>query len=121
MKNHVNKATHNLGHTIDLVIDCDENYIIGNVHVEPQNTISDHIVVNFKQIVDDIAKNKEVIKFCNNIPIDVTDFSNHLLTEYEQLLSGNCAHLTNISPLCASCKSTFYRIEASSYINQKAP
>ena len=67
MKNHVNKATHNLGHTLDLVIDCVENSIIGNVYVEPQNTISDHMVVNFKIFVDDIPKNKEVIKLFSRL------------------------------------------------------
>ena len=74
MKNHVNRATHNLGHTLDLVIDCDENSIIGNLHVEPQNTLSDHMVVIFKIFVDDIPKNKEVIKLRNYRSIDVTDF-----------------------------------------------
>ena len=32
MKNHVNKATHNLGHTLDLVIGCVENSIVENVN-----------------------------------------------------------------------------------------
>ena len=49
MKNHVNKATHNLEHTLDLFINCDENSIIGNVHLQHQNTISDHMKVNFKK------------------------------------------------------------------------
>ena len=74
MKNHVNEATQNLGHTLHLVIDCDKNSIYGNVHVEPQNTISDNMVVNYKNFVDDIPKNKEVIKFRRYRSIDVTDF-----------------------------------------------
>ena len=41
-----------------LVIDSVKNSIIGNVHVEPQNSISYHMVVNFKNFVDDIPKNK---------------------------------------------------------------
>ena len=47
LKNHVNKATHYLGHTLDLIIDCVENCIVGSVYVEPQNTISEHMVENF--------------------------------------------------------------------------
>ena len=58
MKNHVNKATHNLGHTLDLVIECVENPIVRYINVEPQNTISDHMVVNFKNFVDDIPKKR---------------------------------------------------------------
>ena len=77
LKNHVNKATHNLGHTLDLIIDCVENSIVGSVYVEPQNTISDHMVVNFKKFVDTIAKNKTVINFCNYISIGVIDLSSH--------------------------------------------
>ena len=46
MKNHVNKTTHNFGHTLDLVIDCVENSVVGCVNVEPQNTIYVHMVVN---------------------------------------------------------------------------
>ena len=33
LKNHVNKATHNIGHTLVLVADCVENPIVGNVNV----------------------------------------------------------------------------------------
>ena len=36
MKNHVNKATYNLGHTLDLVIDSVENLIVRCINVEPQ-------------------------------------------------------------------------------------
>ena len=46
MKNQVNKATHNLGHSLDLVIDCVENTVVRCVNVEPQNTKSDHMLVN---------------------------------------------------------------------------
>ena len=35
IKNHVSKTTHNLGHTLDLVIDCVEKSIIGCVNFEP--------------------------------------------------------------------------------------
>ena len=62
LKNHVNYATHNLGHTLDLSIVCVENFIVGSVYVEPQHTISDHMVVKFKKkIVDTIAKKKQNI------------------------------------------------------------
>ena len=43
-KNHVNMAAHNLGHTLDLVVDCVENFSVGSVIVEPQKTISPGIV-----------------------------------------------------------------------------
>ena len=56
LKNHVNEATHNFGHTLDLIIDCVENSIVESVCVEPQNTISDRMVVKFKIIVDHIGK-----------------------------------------------------------------
>ena len=46
LKNHVNKATHNLGHSFDLIMDCVEMSIVGGVNVVPQKTISDHMVVN---------------------------------------------------------------------------
>ena len=45
MKRHVNKATQNLGHTLDLVIDCVENSIVGSVNVQPQITIPVLMVV----------------------------------------------------------------------------
>ena len=47
LKNYVTKATHNLGHTLDIIIDFVENSIVRSVYVEPQYTFSDHIVVNF--------------------------------------------------------------------------
>ena len=50
----------------------------------------------------------------------MTDFSNILLTNYEQMLSGHCTHLTYISFLCVSCISIFNGKDASSFINQKA-
>ena len=50
MKNHVNKATHYFGHTLDLVIECTENPIVRWINVEPQNTISHHVVANLKKI-----------------------------------------------------------------------
>ena len=65
MKNHVNKATYYLGHTLDLVIGCGENAIVRNLHVKPQNIIYHHMVVNLKILFDDIPKNNEVIKFRN--------------------------------------------------------
>ena len=46
VKNYVNEATHNLGHTLHLVFVCVENPIVRCVNVETQNTISDHMVVN---------------------------------------------------------------------------
>ena len=55
LKNHVNKVTHNLGHTLDHIIDGVEKFLVGDVSVEPQKTISDHMVVNFKFFVDAIA------------------------------------------------------------------
>ena len=61
LKNHVNKATHNFRHILDLFIDCVEDSMVGIVYVEPQNTISDNMVVNFKVFVDNIAKNKTVM------------------------------------------------------------
>ena len=36
MKNHVNKANHNLGHTFDLVNDCVKNSLVGSVIFEPE-------------------------------------------------------------------------------------
>ena len=59
LKNHVNKATHNLGLTLDLIIDCVENSIVGIVYIEPQNTISDHMIIIFLNFVDAIAKTKQ--------------------------------------------------------------
>ena len=56
MKNQVNKATHNLGHIFDHVIDCVEKSIVACVNVEPQNTITDHMIVIFKKFVDEIPK-----------------------------------------------------------------
>ena len=35
LKNHVNKATHNLGHTLDLIIECVKSSRVGMVYVEP--------------------------------------------------------------------------------------
>ena len=35
MKNHVYNATHNLGRTLDLIIECVENSILRSVNVEP--------------------------------------------------------------------------------------
>ena len=121
MKNHVNKATHNLGHTLDLVIDCVQSPIVRCVNFEPQNTRSGHMVVNFKLFVDDIPKNKAVINVRNYKSLDVVDFSNHLLPNYEQMLFSNCTHIPNISPMCVNCITNFHTNEASSYVNQKAP
>ena len=45
LKNHVDKDTHNLGHTLDHINVCVENSTVGSVYVEPQNTISDHMKV----------------------------------------------------------------------------
>ena len=39
-------TTHNLGHTLDLVIDYVENSVGGKVNVELHNTICDYLVVN---------------------------------------------------------------------------
>ena len=121
MKNFANKATHNLEHTLDLVIECDENPVVRCIIVEPQNTLSDHMVVNFKNFVDDISKIRAMINFRNYKSLDVVDFSKILLTNFEQFLFSNCTHLPNISPMCVSSKTKFYRNDASSYTNQKAP
>ena len=50
LKKNVNKATHNSGHTLDLIIDCIENSIVRSVIVEPHDTISDHMSVIKKNI-----------------------------------------------------------------------
>ena len=49
------------------------------------------------------------------------DFSNHLLTNYEQMRLAYCTHLINMSSVCVNCKTINYRNVASSYLNQKAP
>ena len=46
-------------HILDLVIECVENTIAKSVNVEPQNTISDPMVVHFKIFVDDIPKKQD--------------------------------------------------------------
>ena len=84
--NFVNKATHNLGKTLDLVIDCVENYIVRCENAESQNSISDHMVENFKIFIDELPKNKAVINFRNYKSLNVVDFSNHLFTNFGQLL-----------------------------------
>ena len=117
LKNHVNKATHNLGHTLYLAIDSVENPIVKCINAEPQNTISDHMVVNFKNFVDENPKNRAMMNFRNYKSLVVVDFSNHLLTNYEKSLFSNCTHLPNISPMCGNCKTNFFRNDASSYIN----
>ena len=111
-ENHVNR---------DLVIDCVENSIVGIVNVEPQSIISDHMVANLKKVVDDVPKNKAVKNFRNYNFLDVVDFSNYLLTNYEEFLFLSCTHLTNMSPMCVNSKTNFYRNDASSYIKQKTP
>ena len=74
MKNHVNKATHNLWHILDLVFECVENSKVGCEKIEPQNIISDHMVQNFKSFVDDIPKNTTVIIIRHYKSLDVVDF-----------------------------------------------
>ena len=121
MKGHVNKATHDLGHTLDIVIDCVDSSIVGCANVEPQNTIYDHMVVNLKTFVDDIPKIKAVTNFRNYKTLEVVDFSNYLLTNFVQFLFSNWTHLTNMSPMCVNCETNFHRNDASSCINQKPP
>ena len=65
-------------------------------------------------------KNKTVINYHNFKSRDLVDFSNHLLTNYEQFLFSNCDHLPNISPMCVTCKTIFYRNDPSSHIDLKA-
>ena len=91
------------------------------MNVEPQNTISDHMVVSLKMLVDAIAKNKTVISFRSFISINVIDFSNNLLNNYEKMRVAICTYLINISSMCLNCKTKIYRIVVSSYINQKTP
>ena len=55
LKSHIIKATHSLGIPL-IYVDFIENSIVGSVNVEPHNTISDHVVVNFNNFVDPIAK-----------------------------------------------------------------
>ena len=62
-----------------------------------------------------------MINFSNSKSLDVVDFSNQLLTNYEQILFSNCTHLPNTSPLCVDYKTNYCRNDASSYINQKTP
>ena len=66
-----------------------------------------------------LHKNKKVINFRNYKSIHVIDFSNHLLTKYEQMLVANCTHLLNMSSMSVSEKTKIYRNDASSYIKQK--
>ena len=91
------------------------------MRVEPQNTVSGVMEVNFKMFVDDISKKRAAINTRNCKSLDVVDFSNHLLANYKQLLFSSGTHLTNMSPMCVSCKTYFYRNDASSYIYQKPP
>ena len=58
---------------------------------------SDHMGVNFKKFVDTNAKNKTLINFRNCKSIDTIEFSNNLLTNYEQKWVANCTHLINMS------------------------
>ena len=74
-----------MGHTLDLVIDCVENYVVRCENVESQDTIPGHMVENFIIFRDEIPKNKSVINFRNHKSLNVVDFSNHLLTNFEQL------------------------------------
>ena len=46
--------------------------------------------------LDTITKNKTVINFGNYKSRDMIDFSNHLLTNYEQVRVANCTHLINM-------------------------
>ena len=64
---------------------------------------------------------KNRIDFRNYRSIDVIDFSNHLLTNYEHIRVANCTHLINMWSMCVNCKTKIYRKVASSYINQEAP
>ena len=86
---------------------------------EPQNTISDHMVVHFKIFVDDIPKIKAMINFRDYKSLDVVDFSDHLLTNYEQILFSNCTHLPNIPAMCVNCKTNFYRLMRQATLTRK--
>ena len=70
LKNHVNKATDNLGHTLDLIIDCFENSLVGSVYVGLQYTISDHMVVNFRT---QLSKRDAIIISGPEIPTVTTE------------------------------------------------
>ena len=60
-------------------------------------------------------------RFITYKSIDMIDFSNHLLTNYERMRLANCTHLINMPSVCVNCKTKIYRIVASSYLNHKAP
>ena len=51
-KCHVNKATHTSGHTLVFVIDSVANAKVCSVNLDPQNTVFDHIGVDFKTLED---------------------------------------------------------------------
>ena len=59
LKNHVKNPTHNLGHTLDLVIDYLENLIIFIVNGKPQNTTSDLMVKKLLSFYRCYSKKKQ--------------------------------------------------------------
>ena len=73
--NHVREPTHNLGHTLDLVITRSDSSIVSHVHID--DIISDHLAVGFK--IDAATKQVNTVHQYRSIKdIDKEKFDNVL-------------------------------------------
>ena len=122
LKNFVTNPTHDSGHILDLVIADAGNPLINNIAVEPVSTISDHRLISFNIVVNNIRTHEKTVHFRNYRSISCYDFSNAIVSRYyEENHFQNCEHAGSAVDKCVSCLANAYRNITSSYIEKNAP
>ena len=121
LKNHVNSATNDYGHTLDLVLTHVTSDIVKGLNVEPFCTISDHRLVRCRLNLACEPNKTKTIKFRQKNNINSAEFCS-VISAVTLPGNINCPHSSDIEgPSCCNCLVEAYKVEAASYIDRVAP
>ena len=116
--NHINCATYDSGHILDLLIARKDSSSVKSVEVEPVCTLSDHRIISFRINVPFIAKYDKIIKFRKKDSNLSTKFRESLVHLVDNIAT-NCAHFNNAN--CVDCLNASFRNAAESNYKKYAP
>ena len=117
LSNHINFATYDSGHILDLVIAEQASTTINDIVVEPVCTISDHRLISFYLNLPTLSKHEKLIKFRR-----VQDSISERFCEAMHVPSSEIEAVCSCGDsVCVNCLSAKYRQRAEEVFQCHAP
>ena len=86
LKQHMDKPTHNLGHTLDLLITNSNSRLVKDITIS-NSDISDHFLINFNLTLTTVLSYSKVLSYRNIKNIDNTEFRNQISSAFNSQIN----------------------------------